>query len=363
MRLLAVTRKYLLEIFREWQLVLMILLLPVVFLFITYFSYPGALIQTYPIHFQALPEETSQSLETLNNLKAAQYANGLPIYAVDQSLLSTDEIDTRIQSKELVLAISVDTQSQPPAISILGDPLSPAYYQAVNALQPQWLGNQTPQLLQTSITPLYAHGPVSNFEVYAPGMIVFAILLMIMQTSMLITREIKSGTIRRYQLSGTKSAAIVGGITLAQLCIAFLQFIVIGGISLMLGFHLQGSLWFALLNAVLLALASIAQGIITGCFLENDTQAATIGATIAMLQVFLSGAFFEMPSLTLFHIGIHSFNLFDIFPATYSMQLFNLTLSYGAGWDVLQYRFILLSILTLLTFIAAVIIYQKKRLQ
>jgi ABC-2 type transport system permease protein len=194
-------------------------------------------------------------------------------------------------------------------------------------------------------------------------MIVFAILLMLMQTSMLVTREIKSGTIRRYQLSGTPSAAIVGGITLAQILITFLQILVIGGISMALGFKLHGSIAFAVLNALILALSAIGQGLLIGCFLENDTQAATIGATAAMLQVFVSGAFFEMPSFSLFRIGEHRFNLFDILPATHSMQLFNLTLSYGAQWPGLSYHFLVMSFLTLIIFIVAGFIFQKRCLQ
>lgn len=363
MKILLITRKFLLEIMREWQLVIMILLLPVIFLLITYFTYPGQIIQTYPIHISALPQTNEQTLSIINSFEQAKYANGLAVFTVNQESLSDLILMEKVHAHEIVLDILLDTSKVPLKITILGDPLYQGYYHAINQLDPRWLGDSSVQWIESSITPLYASGPQTNFKLFAPGMIVFAILLLTMQTAMLITREIKTGTIRRFQLSGTKAFAIITGITLAQMVIVSLQFLVIVWISIALGFRIQGSLWLAFLIAILLALSSIAQGLILGCYLENDTQAATLGATAAMVQVFVSGAFFEMPSLSIFHLGRHAFNLFDVVPATSSMQLFSLTLLYNAPFPYLQYRLTLLIALTVLTFAAAVIVFQRKQLQ
>jgi ABC-2 type transport system permease protein len=363
MKILIITRKFLLEIMREWQLVIMILLLPVVFLLITYFTYPGQIIQTYPIHISVLPQHSEQTDSIIASFEKAKYANGLAVFTVNQDSLSESIVTEKVHAHEIVLDIQLDTTKEPLTITILGDPLYQGYYQAINQLDPRWLGDNPIQWIESSITPLYVSGPQTNFELFAPGMIIFAILLLTMQTAMLITREIKTGTIRRFQLSGTKSFAIISGITLAQMVIVVLQLLVIGWISIALGFRIQGSLWLAFLIANLLALSAIGQGLILGCYLENDTQAATLGATAAMVQVFVSGAFFEMPSFPVFHLGSHAFNLFDVFPATSSMQLFSMTLSYNAPFAYLQYRLTLLIVLTLLTFAAAVIIFQCKQLQ
>jgi ABC-type multidrug transport system permease subunit len=360
---LAITKKFLLEIFREWQLVLMILILPVIFLLITYFMYPGQIIQTHPIQISVLPAATSESNAIVSALEQARYANGLPVYLVHQKSLPENAIIEQIKTHELVLAIELNTRTDPLSITILGDPLISSYYQAINQMDPRWLGNPAMTFIETEITPLYNSGPQTNFELFAPGMIIFAILLLTMQTAMLVTREIKSGTIQRYRLSGTNSFAMIAGITLAQLVIVVLQLGVIGWISLKLGYQIHGSLLLAALNAFILALSAIGQGLLLGCLLENDTQAATLGATAAMIQVFISGAFFEMPSFPILQIGNHIINLFDWIPATSSMRLFTLTLSYNASLADVAYRFIMLLVLTLLTFTAAALVFQRKQLQ
>ncbi len=363
MKIFVITRKFLLEIFREWQLVIMILLLPVVFLLITYFTYPGQIIQTYPVHISVLPQSSEQTDSIIASFEQAKYANGLAVFTVNQESLSESILTEKVHNHEIVLDILLDTTKEPLSVTILGNPLYQGYYQAINRLDSRWLGDDSVQWIGSSITPLYVSGPQTNFELFAPGMIIFAILLLTMQTAMLITREIKTGTIRRFQLSGTKSFAIISGITLAQMVIVVLQLLIVGWISSALGFRIQGALWLAFVIAILLALSAIAQGLVLGCYLENDTQAATLGATAAMVQVFVSGAFFEMPSFPIFYLGSHAFNLFDFFPATSSMQLFSLTLSYNAPFPYMQYRFTLLIVLTFLTFAAATIVFQRKQLQ
>ena len=348
MKAFLVAKKYILEILREWQLILLVLLLPIVFLLITYFTYPGNIIQTYPIHIQGHNESSVYLNQLIHELQQIKYANGLDVFAINSEPLSESEITTLVEENEMALAIQIDESTSPVTITILGDPLSQSYYQAVNSLK---FDDQNQfALINTEITPIYASGPVSYFEQYAPGMIVFAIMLLTLQTALLITGEIKSGNIQRYKLSGVGSTSIVFGIAMAQLLIVILQVIVISTLSLILGYKIHGSIILGLLNIFILALAAIGQGIIVGCFLENESQAATLGAIVPMVQVFVSGAFFEMPAIRLFSIGKHTFNLFDIFPATESMQLFNLTLSFNAPAKAVTYPFVLLFVLTLITY-------------
>ena len=45
--------------------------------------------------------------------------------------------------------------------------------------------------------PALSFRPAHDFNVYAPGMLVFAILLLIPQTALLVGREMRRGTLRR----------------------------------------------------------------------------------------------------------------------------------------------------------------------
>ena len=360
MKMLLIAKKYTLEILREWQLILLVLLLPVIFLLITYFTYPGNIIQTYDIYIQGAQPDSYIVNQISKELKSINHANGLNMYNVHQDFLPDSEISSMIEEGEIALAILIDESTSPITITVLGDPLSNSYYQAVNSLQ--FGDSNQAKIIATKIKPLYKSGPIRYFEQYAPGMIVFAIMLLTLQTALLITREIKTGSIKRYKLSGIGSTSIVLGIALAQFVIVVLQILVISILCLILGFKINGSIPLGILNIIILAFAAIGQGIIVGCFLENESQAATIGAIVPMVQVFVSGAFFEMPAIRIFSLGSHTFNLFDIFPATESMQLFGLTLSYNAPATAIAYPFILLLIITIFTYIIAAVIFQKQLL-
>jgi ABC-2 type transport system permease protein len=358
MKMLLVAKKYVFEIFREWQLILLVLLLPVVFLLITYFTYPGNIIQTYKIHIQGNEDNSIYVNQLAEDLMQINHANGLKVFSIDRESLSQEEITAQIEENKIALAIMIDEKTIPITITILGDPLSQSYYQAVNSLKFNDPAQNT--LINASITSLYDSGPISYFEQYAPGMIIFAIMLLTLQTALLITSEIKSGNIQRYKLSGIGSSSIVLGIAMAQFVIVILQVIVISVLSLSFGYKIHGSIPLGLLNIFILALAAIGQGIIVGCFLENESQAATLGAIVPMVQVFVSGAFFEMPAIRLFSIGKHALNLFDIFPATESMQLFNLTLSYNAPAEAIIFPFILMTLLMIFTYVVASKIFASR---
>ncbi|MBI9049257.1 MAG: ABC transporter permease [Anaerolineaceae bacterium] len=361
MKTLLIAKKYLQEILREWQLILLILLIPIIFLLITYLIYPGEIIQTHPIHIQSNSDSSPIRNELISNIQEAKHPNGLAVFKINQETLDKQTIINRVEQNDFVLAIDLDESTTPPTITILGDPLSQAYYQAINALE--FDGRSAENFITTEVVALYPSGPTTNFDFYAPGMVVFAMLLLTMQTAMLITREIKTGTIHRLKLSAVSGTDIVLGITLAQSVIVILQILSIGFLSYMLGFHIHGSIPLALLNTFILALSAIAQGLIVGCYLENDSQAATIGAIVPMVQVFVSGAFFEMPAMPLFPIGRHVFNMFDFFPATSSMNLFKLILSYNAPLEVLGFNFMLLIVLTVLTFFVAAYVFHRKLLR
>jgi hypothetical protein len=68
------------------------------------------------------------------------------------------------------------------------------------------------------------------------------------------------------------------------------------------------------LASFLTALSAVGGGLIVGCFVQNDSQAVNLGASVTMLQVFVSGSFFPMPASPLFHLFGHEIAWNDIFP-------------------------------------------------
>ncbi|MHC1783373.1 MAG: ABC transporter permease [Anaerolineaceae bacterium] len=200
---------------------------------------------------------------------------------------------------------------------------------------------------------------MSEFEAYVPGMMVFAILLIIPQTAMLIGRERRRGTLKRLNLSLLRPADLLGGLCLSQMVVAIAQVILMMAAALALGFQNRGSLALAVGIGCALAFGSVGIGLLLGCFMSSDTDALNTGSTVSMLQVMFSGSFFAMPAPILFTWMEHPMSVFDIFPATHGMLALQQVLSGGAGFGQVGFRVTALVVLSAVYFMIGVFVYRR----
>jgi ABC-type multidrug transport system permease subunit len=180
---------------------------------------------------------------------------------------------------------------------------------------------------------------------------------------MLVARETRQKTLDRLRISNLSAAGLLSGISLSQLVIALVQVVLVFAAAMLLGFHNQGSLLQALLVGMVLAFGSIGMGLLTACFVENDSQAANVGSTVAMLQVFLSGSFYVLPPITVFTAFGHPIDVFDIFPATHGFMALQSTLSYGAGLNQVGFRLCFMGLLSLAHFATGIWLFHRMKIR
>lgn len=362
MKVLAVAHKSLREIGRELQLLGLTVALPLIFMLITKATYGGMLVTTHPV--LVLPASAAGE-PLVAALQAEQYADGRPVFALTPATdQATAEEALKAQRVTAVVTVAADGQHA----TITGDATASRFYRAsvlLNAALNRYADRAAgrPEIVRAVEQPLTAAAPQSDFDLYAPGMMIFALLMIVPQTAMLVAREVRWRTLRRLQLTQVTALEWLGGISLAQLIVAVAQVAVLFGAALALGFHNHGSLPLAVLVGLVLAGACIGQGLVTACFVENDSQAANIGSTVAMLQVFVSGAFFAMPPLTVFTLGGHQIDLFDLSPATSGLLALQQVLGYGAGLREIGFRLGVTAILSVAYFALGVIIFRRKQLR
>ncbi|MBI5565103.1 MAG: ABC transporter permease [Chloroflexi bacterium] len=363
MKALLVARKILLEVLREPQLLLLELILPIGFLALTLAMYSAPLLVTHPILIQGIDQFKSQQLSA--ELTAQHYASGVPMFEVKLTD-DTAAALAALRNKTATALIALDPRQS--LITVTADALSPSFYRAsvlldnvVTRYTDRLAGR--PQLVRITEQSVTAAGPQNNFDLYAPGIIIFALLMIIPQTAMLIAREIRWRTLRRLRLTCLRAWDLLAGISLAQMIIAVLQVVIIFVAALLLGFHTQGSLLLAIVVGLAISFSAIGLGLIVACFIENDSQAANIGATAAMLQVFLSGSFFQLPPLTLFTMAGHQIDLFDIFPATHGFSALQQVLTYGAGLQDVAFRLGATLGLAAVYFSVGVLVFQRRQMR
>lgn len=341
MKLLLVAQKSLLEFLREAQLLALTLALPLIFLGITAAGYTTPMLVTHQVAVINQAAESGEALIT--GLQAERYPNGKPVFDLG---LTQDRpaADIALKEQRLTALLVISTGEAGKLVAeITGDALYAPFYRASPLLDNAIFryadeAAGVPEVVRVETQSISAGQPQSEFDLYAPGIIIFALLLLIPQTAMLVAREVRWRTLRRLRLTPLSAGEFLGGIGLAQMIVAIFQVALIIVGAMLMGFHNQGSAGLAIIVGLAVSFSAVGLGLMTACFVENDSQAANAGSSITMLQVFLSGSFFQLPPLTVFTLVGHQIDLFDIFPATHGFLALQQVLSYGAGLQDVAFR-------------------------
>jgi len=360
-RLILVAWKTLVETVRSPVLLILLLGLPVFFALITYVGYGRSpRTATYPV---LVLNSAGQDAGLIQVLSSARYTDERPFFEL-KPVESRESAEVQLKSKQAAALLVIEKDGSGKITYVTrGDPMNMQFIKAsaqLEALVIPWLERQQgkDERFRAVQQPLTHPRPVSDFDAYIPGMLVFAILLIIPQTAMLIGQERRSGSLKRLTLSLLRPSELLGGLCLAQMAIAAVQVTLLLLAAVAMGFHVMGSFLLALVIGWLIAFGSIGIGLLMGCFMRNDIDALNTGSTVSMLQVFFSGAFFAMPAPTLAHLFGHPFNLFDFLPATNGMIALQQVLSGGAGLGEVGFRVAATALFSLLFYLIGVLIYR-----
>jgi ABC-2 type transport system permease protein len=365
MKLFAVARKSLIELLREPMLLGMVLITPLAFLLLDGFAYQTPHLKTFPLRVAVNTPAGNAAVEYLQSLA---YPDGRPIFKME---VATDRgaADPALRDRTAAALLILDPggADAPFVYTIRGDPLFLDYLEAASILDSRLseylndrIGIRPPVRVIENPIATASFRTRTDFIVYAPGLLVFAILLLIPQTALLLGREMRTRTIRRLRLSGVSSVDFLGGIGVSQLVMAAAQIILVIGGLILFGLDPTRALLPVLLASFLVAVSAIGIGLIVGCFVQNDSQAVNLGSSMTMLQVFASGSFFPVPAPTLFRLFGHEIAWNDILPATHAMTALRQSILYGSNLDQIGFRLMAAAVLSLVFFFIGALLYRWK---
>ena len=216
------------------------------------------------------------------------------------------------------------------------------------------------EYLNSKVEPIAGTKDFTTFDFLAPGMIVFAILLLSTTVAASLTREVEDGTLARLKLSKMRGFDLLFGGMIPWSIIAAIQVVILFLVAVFMGFHWQGgltSILLAILVGIIGGVASISLGMIIAAFAQNDRQAANLGTLITIPLSFLVGAFFQLPNVEFWG---HNYN--EILPWTHTLDALRSTLIFGGGWDAISYQVYASILLTVILFIIGLVLFSKNRL-
>jgi ABC-2 type transport system permease protein len=313
-------------------------------------------------------------------LESFSYAGGNPLIDVEQ-ITNREEAEKRIYDRDAhallvlpedlsrsIMETALGQQPEPSEVAFVGDLTSQPYIITAvlaDAALDEYLQEATQQSRPVRITEvaLGASAERSEFEIYVPGLFIFAVVMLIFQASMVIARDIESGTLRRLQISRMTAFDYLGGTTLALILIAIVQVLLTFMAAEAMGFRSHGALWLAILIGILTSLSIIGTGMIVACLSRSVSQAFIIANFPMTFFMFFSGAIYPVNSIPLFTIGARTINLFDILPPTHAVVAMNKVFTLGVGIEGLVFELCALSALSILYFVAGVWLFNRTHLK
>ncbi len=221
-------------------------------------------------------------------------------------------------------------------------------------------------VINTEVEGVSGTESFTNFDFIAPGMIVFAILLLATSVATILTKETETGTLRRLKLSKMTTFDYLFGGLIPWSLIAVLQVLILFVVALAIGFHWQGgitSLLLAILVGIIGGISSIALGMIIASFAKDAKQASNLGTLIVVPLSFIVGSFFQLPQVVIGNFMGQSIQIYDLLPWTHTLTALRKTLIYGSSWNAISFNVMMSLILTIILFIIGLMLFSKNRLK
>lgn len=213
-------------------------------------------------------------------------------------------------------------------------------------------------------TTLGYSGQRTTFELYVPGMMILAVIMMIFSASAAIVREPEAKTLERLKISNLSALEFLGGISLIQVIIAIISLLLTILVAVSMGYTLlPGTFWFIMLVAFLTSLSMIAFSLIVAAICRSIKDVAIIGTFPLFILMFFTGAAFPISGGTLFTLAGITFHINDILSPTWAVDALNKVLIKGQEIKETIPDLTMILVLTLAYFMIGVWAFRRRHMR
>lgn len=203
----------------------------------------------------------------------------------------------------------------------------------------------------------------STFDLYAPGLIVFAILMTITVVASNVASEEESGMIKRLKLSKMKTIDYVVGNLISWSFVGVIQVIIMLLVAILVGFKWEGgiyTLFLACIVGIVTTFSSVAVALIIVALSKNAKQASSISPIIAVPLSFIAGAFIPLPDCVIATINNQQIQIYEILPWNQAITAIRQVLTYGQGLDAIVMNLIIILIMGIILLVISILLFNRK---
>ncbi len=387
MRFRSLLRKTLVENIRDWKVLSMTLAFAPFFVVLMHF-YFGEMTPSYTLavvnHDQGsrLADGTDfmagvELIEALGAVESEEGGTVLQVRAVGdlesaREALRDRAVDLVVEipsgfSQTLLSALSGE-RIDPVTVRSWGDPANAGYLMAaVWSDMTVWeyaarvTGLEIPVTLDPQTT-----GEVSSpsdFDLYVPGLLVLALIMLMFSAAASLIREKDKGTLIRLRLSCIHPAEWLASVSVVQIGLGIAAVILTWLTAAGLGYRASFSLPAMLIVTALTALSIIAISVLVAAWLRTIFDLMTVGCFPFFILMFFSGGLFPLPEPHLFTLAGHAMSVNDLLPTTHATVALGKIMNHGAGLGGVTWELLWIGILTLLIFAAGLRLFSRRHLR
>jgi hypothetical protein len=263
-------------------------------------------------------------LKSVYDARSPDGENLFNLHLVADTSVLREQVEAGIWNAGVILPTAVITGSDsPPRIIMLGPVQRPKTMLTFAQLERILRGTLAQLDPDQPKTPVFAWeeagppGPQTTFDQFVPGLLAFAIIMLIFSSALALSREIERGTLLRLQLTAVKPWHLVAGMGLVQTSLGILCVAITLTTAIALGFKAQGSLVEALLFVSLGCLSSIGIGLIIACLMKTTSRSFLVASFVMFLLLVFSGIIFPKPEGNLGTVMGYQVAWIDILPTTH----------------------------------------------
>ncbi len=387
MRALPLFKKAMTENIRDWKILVLGLTFAPFFVVLMYF-YFGEAVESYGIlfvnHDQGVISEDGSSIHAgeilISEMEKFQHANGAvrlnvskeELMAEAQKCLRSKSVDLVVEIPENFSRTLLDYKEakrpEPAIVRTHGDPANPKCIMAAawsDSLTYQftvdWTGMKGPLQLETeNISSLES---VTDFDLYVPGLLGLALMMLMFTAAATLIREKDKGTIVRLRISNMAVSEWLVAVCITQVIIGLLAVGLTYLTAVVLG-HQGGGSWIVMtVIAILSSVSIMAISLLVAALLRTVFDLMTIGSFPFFILMFFSGGMFPIPSIQLFSLGGRVINVNDILPTTHSITAMSKILNQGAGFGELVFEMGAIVFLSVVYFTLGIWLFANRHLK
>jgi len=387
MRLLTLFKKTMIENFRDWKILILILTFAPFFVFLMYF-YIGYTTETFKVIFinndqgvKATDRDAFNAGQALIfEMAEATYENGTNILVVDKEE-EMAKAQKRLEDKSVDLVVEIPKdfsrtlmdfkegrRPTPVVVKTYGDPANTKYIMAAawcDSITYHYAASLTGQEspLELKAESISRTKSLNDFTLYVPALLALALMMLMFSAAATIIREKDKGTIIRLRISNMTTFEWLSAVSFTQIIIGLLAMGLTYLTAVSLGYQSSGSLVAVMVVGILSSLSIIAISLVVAALLRSVFDLMTIGCFPFFILMFFSGGMFPIPPLQLFVVGDRSININDILPTTHSITALGKILNYDSGLGDLVFEIGAIVILSFVYFAAGVWLFTKRHMR